>query len=198
MLDRLCAALDLGVADGLHFGEALLFFVHANGDELDHLLGNAEATLDLGDELALGGDGEQDVEAVVEFADSIGETATSHLLDRLHFAATRGDVAGEAFDQLVEVCFFNVRTDDEHDFVGTIHSFTSFCEVLLRTALACLLQTTVWNLLPLLRTTVELTHGRPGAFGQNRFDRLIGTVENFIENHKLLLAHRRQEKVLAA
>ena len=37
----------LRVADRLHLRQALLFFVHAHGDELDHLLGDAEAALDL-------------------------------------------------------------------------------------------------------------------------------------------------------
>ena len=71
---------------------------------------------------------------------SAAETA-AHLLHALHLATTIGDVGGKAFNQLVEVGFFNVRPDDEHDFVGTIHLFTSFCEVLLRTVLTCLLPT---------------------------------------------------------
>src|SRR6185437_16897777 len=101
------AALDLGVAQGLDLGEALLFFVHTDGDELDHLFGDAQAALDLGDQRALGGDVQQDVKAVVELANGVGETAASHLLDALDLTATVGDVGRKAFDELVDLCFFN-------------------------------------------------------------------------------------------
>src|SRR5271170_6730203 len=94
--DRLRAALDLGVANGLDLRETLLFFVHANRDELDDLLRDAEATLDLGDQRTCCGNVQQDVETIVELADAVGEPAAAHLLDALHFAATIGDVRGEA------------------------------------------------------------------------------------------------------
>src|SRR6266852_2963276 len=83
----------------------------------------------------------QNVESVIELAHGVSEPAAAHLLNTLHLAATTSDIRGKAFNQLVEVCFFNVRPDDEHNFVGTIHSITSFCEVLLRTVLASVLPT---------------------------------------------------------
>src|SRR5882757_8225810 len=138
---RLRAALHLGVADRLDLRQALLFFVHANSDELDHLLGHAQTALDLRNQRALCSYVHQNVKTVVELTHGVGEPAAAHLLDTLHLAATTGDVRGKAFNQLVEFGFFNVRPDDEHDFVGTIHSITSFCEVLLRTVLASVLPT---------------------------------------------------------
>ena len=80
---------------------------------------------------------QQDVEAVVELAHCVGEAAAAHLLGGADLSAAIGYVFLEALDQLVEVRFFNVRPDDEHDFVGTIHRSTAFCEVLLRTVPAC-------------------------------------------------------------
>src|ERR1700761_4776087 len=65
---RLRAALDLSVADGLDLRETLLFLIHANRDELDDLLGDTEAALDLGDQRTGGSDVQQDVETVVELA----------------------------------------------------------------------------------------------------------------------------------
>src|SRR5438270_393492 len=138
---RLRAALHLGVANRLDLRQTLLFFVHAHRDELDHLLGNAQTALDLRDQRALCGNVHQNVKAVVELTYGVGEPASAHLLNALHLAATVRDVPGKTLNQLVELCFFNVRPDDEHDFVGTIHSFTSFCEVLLRTVLTSVLPT---------------------------------------------------------
>ena len=135
------AALHLGVAQGLHLGQTLLFLVHAHGDELDHRLGDAQAALDLADQAARRGDREQHIEAVVELADGVGQTAASHLLDALDLAAAGGDVGREAFDQLVQIGLLHVGTNDKHDFVSAIHSVTSFCEVLLRTVPACVLPT---------------------------------------------------------
>src|SRR5216683_2218229 len=83
----------------------------------------------------------QNVKTVIELAHGVSEPAAAHLLNTLHLAATTGDIRGKAINQLVEVCFFNVRPDDEHNFVGTIHSITSFCEVLLRTVLTSVLPT---------------------------------------------------------
>src|SRR5271170_1199864 len=66
--DRLRAALHLGIAEGLDLCQALLFFVHAHGDELDHLLGHAQAALDLSDQRTRGGNIQQHVKAVIELA----------------------------------------------------------------------------------------------------------------------------------
>ena len=63
---RLRAALDVGIAVGLDLGDALVFLVHANGDVLDDLLGDAEAAFDLGDQRGGRINDEKDIEAVVE------------------------------------------------------------------------------------------------------------------------------------
>src|ERR1700733_8813524 len=132
---RLRAALDLGIANRLNLRQTLFFFVHAHRDELDHLLRHTQTALKLHDQRALRSNDHQNVKPIVKLAHSVGKPASAHLLDTLYLAGAIGDVSGKAFNQLVEVSFFNVRPDDEHNFVGTIHSITSFCEVLLRTVL---------------------------------------------------------------
>ena len=117
----------------LDLGETLFFFVHADGDELDDRLGDAEAALDFSDELGGRGYGEQDIETVVELLYGVGEAAAAHLFGGLDFSTTGGDVAGEGLDELVEIALFDVGSNDKHDFVRAIHS-ASFCGVLPRTA----------------------------------------------------------------
>src|SRR6202034_2435186 len=98
------------------------------------------------------------------------------------------------------------------DFVGTIHSITSFCEVLLRTVLTSVLPTRFGKSTALIlqlhslltslrllrpifrigRPTVELTHRSADPLGQHHLDSASGPVEHFIQHRKLLLAHRRQ------
>src|SRR5215472_14537588 len=127
---RQSAALDVSVAVLLDLGDALLFLVGAHGDELDHLLGDAEAALNLVDERRGRLDDEEDVEAVVELADGVGEPATAHLLGLLHGAATLGDVAGECLNDLVDLGLFDVGPDDEHDFVAAVAHEYFFLRVL--------------------------------------------------------------------
>ena len=77
-------------AQRLHLGQALLFLVHAHGDELDHRLGDAQTALQFQHHRAVGFNGEQNVVAVVELAHHVGELAPAHLLHRLHHAAASG------------------------------------------------------------------------------------------------------------
>src|SRR5581483_7411755 len=91
---RLRAALHVSVAVLLDLGDALLFLIGAHGDELDHLLGDAEAALNLVDERSRRLDNEKNVEAVVELADGVGQPAAAHLLGLLDGASALGDVAG--------------------------------------------------------------------------------------------------------
>src|SRR6185437_3489802 len=85
--------------------------------------GDAEAALDLVDERGGRVDDEENVEAIVELADGVGEPAAAHLLGLLHGSATLGDVAGECLNDLIDLGLFNVGPDDEHDFVAAVHEY---------------------------------------------------------------------------
>ena len=63
----------------LHLVETLGLFIHTNGNELDHRFDNAQAPLDFRNQLAVSVDREQNVVAVVELADRVGELATTQL-----------------------------------------------------------------------------------------------------------------------
>src|SRR5438270_3791 len=99
MSHRLCAALLMRVAMSANLGQALLFLVHAHGDELDHRLSDAETTLEFGDHSSVGLNGQQNVVAVVELANGVGELAAAQLFGLLDDAATTGDGAFEACNQ---------------------------------------------------------------------------------------------------
>ena len=111
------------IAMRLDLRHALVFLVHANGEELDHRLGHAQTALDLGDQRSRSLDDQQNVKAIIELLDRIGQPAAAHLLGRLHRAATRGDIAGERLDELVELSLFNIGPNDKHDFVSAIHLY---------------------------------------------------------------------------
>src|SRR5580704_17796809 len=67
-----------GVANGLDLVEALLLFVDADADELDHGFGHAQAALEFVDQAAAAFDGEQDVDAIMKTANGVGQTAFPH------------------------------------------------------------------------------------------------------------------------
>ena len=113
--------LHLAVAVCLHLGQALVLLVRADGDELDHLLGHTQAALQLGDERAVGRDVQQDILTVKKLADGVSQTPAAELLNVADFAAAIGDHGIEAFNQLLEIRLFHVRTDDIHHFISTIH-----------------------------------------------------------------------------
>src|SRR5450631_2064696 len=108
-------------AQGLHLGEAFLFFVDAYGDEFDHRLSNAKATLQFQHNSAVGLNGEQHVVAVVEFANHVSKLAPAHLFDILYDATAIGDIGAEASDQFIHFLFDHVRPNNEHNLINTRH-----------------------------------------------------------------------------
>src|SRR5579862_2849733 len=76
-------SLSLGVADRLDFVQALLFFIDAHSDELDHRFGDAQAALQFVNQTAPTFDRKQNVDAVMEPADYVGQAALAHLLHAL-------------------------------------------------------------------------------------------------------------------
>src|SRR5580698_8563858 len=122
---RLSAELLARSTDGLDLVDALLLFIHAHGDELDHRLGDAQTALKLGHQLAVGVDGQQNVVAFAELAHEVGQLAASQLLGGADRAAAVGHRGFKTGDQLVHIFVLRIRTNDKHYFVKTLHSFLS-------------------------------------------------------------------------
>ena len=73
------------------------------------------------DHRATGLDRHQNVIAVIELADQVGELAPAHLLHRLHHAPAIGDGGGKAGDQLVDILIGRIGPNDEHYLIQTRH-----------------------------------------------------------------------------
>src|SRR6478672_10061488 len=69
-----CGCFLARVAQGLDLVEALLFLVHADAQEFDHRLADAQATLEFVHQPTAALKGQQDIKPVVELADDIGQT----------------------------------------------------------------------------------------------------------------------------
>src|ERR1035438_1331071 len=126
--NRFRAHLAANSAQGLHLGQALLFFVDADGDELDHRLGYAQTALELKHSGAIRLNGEQNVVSVVELAHHVGELAAAHLLDSLNRAAASRDGCAEAGNQLVGILFGHIGPNDEHNLIHTGHLYSFSAE----------------------------------------------------------------------
>src|SRR5215472_11004493 len=67
--------------------QALLLFVDAHREELDHRFAHSQAALQFVNQPAAAFEGQQDVHAIMEPAHQVRQTALAHLFDALHLPA---------------------------------------------------------------------------------------------------------------
>src|SRR5581483_9196059 len=120
--------------------------------------------------------GEQHIKTVAELADGVRQTALAHTFNALHGSARPGDLRLQGRDQLLQVFFADIRTDDEHQFISTLHSYSP-------NFFALAAATTPEALLP--GSLVEAVHSDCAALANDGFHRICRRVQNLI--HELIL-----------
>src|SRR5271166_1872419 len=197
------AYLLLRVAKLLDLLQALLFFVDAHGEELDYLLGDAQAPLEFVDHRSRAFDRHQNVDAFAEFAHGVGQTALAHAVHTFYATGGRGHGGLQIRNQLVQIFVRHIRPDNKHQLISTIHfSLKQWPGVSDRWPAKSVcyiwpLNTDHWPLLFFFFFPVEAVHRRRRTFRQNHFHRFFRGIEHSIQHRKIRLAQRRQQIALA-
>src|SRR3984957_16271277 len=193
------SGLPLSVFDRLDLVQTLLLFIDTHGEELDHWLGDAQTALQLVNQTTAAFDGEQHVNAVVELPHRVGQPPLAHSFHALYLPRRGRDRRLQRGNKLVLILFRHIGTDDEHQFISTIHSIVSLCRTNLRNqhesffTRPVFIRANLWLIFFPLNLAIEAVHRCRRAVGQNHLYRIGCDVEHFIYNFELRLAQRRQQ-----
>src|SRR4051812_43378179 len=188
-------------AKGLDLVNALLRFINAHGDELDHRLGDAQAALQLVHHLARAFDRHQDVKPIHELADNVRQPALAHLVNRLYGSLAAGDGSFQVRDQFIQFLFHHVWPDDEHHFISTIHIYSSYSfqdsaasrfALTLHARSSARVPRSPITFFRFFSSLVEDVHRFRYAFFHDHLHCFGRALQHLVCDLKLLLLHRRQ------